>query len=157
MALKVRLARRGRKNLPIYSIVVTDSRNPRDGKFLEKVGTYNPLVKKDDPARVSINTERVSYWLKQGAKPSDRVATFLGKAGLIAMPAQKNNPEKAKPKAKAQERLKEQEERRLAAEEAAKAEKEAANAPAPAAAEELAPAEAEAAPEAAAEETPAAE
>lgn len=129
MALKVRLSRQGRKKLPYYSIVVTDSRSPRDGRYLEKVGTYNPLLKKDDAKRVTLNVERLQHWLKQGALPTDRVALFLGKAGLIAMPAQKNNPEKAKPKAKAQERVREREERRLKAEEAA-AEAKAAPAPA---------------------------
>lgn len=119
MALKVRLSRQGRKKLPYYSIVVTDSRSPRDGRYLEKVGTYNPLLKKDDAKRVTLNVERLQHWLKQGALPTDRVALFLGKAGLIAMPAQKNNPEKAKPKAKAQERVREREERRVKAEEAA--------------------------------------
>ena len=151
MALKVRLSRQGRKKLPYYAIVVTDSRMPRDGRYLEKVGSYNPLLNKDDPKRVVFNVERLQHWIKQGALPTDRVAIFLGKAGLAAMPAQKNNPEKAKPKAKAMERLREKEERRQKAEEAAAAAK-AAPAPAPVAeAPAEAPAE-EAAPEAAADE-----
>ena len=119
MALKVRLSRQGRKKLPYYSIVVTDSRSPRDGRYLEKVGTYNPILKKDDPKRVTFNVERLQHWMKQGALPTDRVAIFLGKAGLAPMPAQKQNLIKAKPKAKAQERLREREERRVKAEEAA--------------------------------------
>jgi small subunit ribosomal protein S16 len=139
MAIKIRLSRQGRKKLPYYAIVVTDSRNPRDGRFIEKVGTYNPLLNKADEKRVVFNTDRVNHWLSQGAQPTDRVAIFLGKAGLTAMPAQKQSVAKAKPKAKAVERAKEKEEKRLAREEAAR---EAANAPAP-----------EAAPEAAAEES----
>jgi small subunit ribosomal protein S16 len=137
MALKVRLSRQGRKKLPFYSIVVADSRSPRDGKYLEKVGTYNPALKKDDDKRIILNVERIQHWLKQGALPTDRVAIFLGKAGLIPMPEQKNNPEKAKPKAKAQERLREREEKAKAAAEAAA---EAKAAPAPEAAPEEAPA-----------------
>ena len=130
MALKVRLSRQGRKKLPYYSIVVTDSRSPRDGRYLEKVGTYNPSLNKEDPKRVVFNVERLQHWMKQGALPTDRVAIFLGKAGLVPMPAQKNNPNKAKPKAKAQERIREKEERRVKAEEAAAAAK-AAPAPEP--------------------------
>lgn len=149
MALKVRLSRHGRKKLPYYAIIVADSRAPRDGRYLEKVGSYNPLLKKDDEKRVQLNVERIQHWLKQGAQPTDRVATFLGKAGLIAMPEQGNNPEKAKPKAKAQERIREREEKAAAAAEAAKA-------PAPEPEAPAAEAPAEAAPEAAAEETPAA-
>ncbi|MGE4314461.1 MAG: 30S ribosomal protein S16 [Pseudobdellovibrionaceae bacterium] len=145
MALAIRMSRGGRKNRPYYSIVVTDSRNARDGRFIEKVGTYNPLLKKDDEARVTLNGERVSYWLSQGAQPSDRVAIFLGKAGLAPMPAQGNNPQKAQPKAKAQQMIKDKEEKAKAAAEAAA---EAAAAPAPA---EEAPAE-EAAAETPAEE-----
>lgn len=136
MALKIRLSRQGRKKLPYYAIVIADSRYPRDGRFIEKVGSYNPLLNKTDEKRVVLNTERVQHWIKQGAQPTDRVAIFLGKAGLTAMPEQSNNPQKAKPKAKATERAKEREEKRLAAEEAAReaaakpAEEPAAEAPA---------------------------
>lgn len=119
MALTVRLARHGRKNRPHYSIVVADSRSPRDGRFVEKVGTYNPLLAKDSDARVTFNEERVKYWLSVGAQPTDRVAIFLGKKGLAEAPAQGNNPQKAKPKAKAQERVREREEKAAAAAEAA--------------------------------------
>ena len=151
MALKLRMARGGRRNLPFYRIVVADSRAPRDGKFIEKIGTYNPLLSNDNANRIVLNTERVKYWLSQGAQPSDRVALFLARAGLIEMPARTETPKKSAPKAKAQERVREKEEKAKAAEEAkaaAAAEAEAAkNAPA---AEEAAPAEA------AAEETPAA-
>ena len=154
MALKLRLARHGRKALPFYAVVVADSRAARDGKYIEKVGTYDPRQPKDGDRRVILNGERITYWLSQGAQPSDRVAIFLGKAGLAPMPAQSNNPQKAQPKAKAQERVKEKAKR---AEAAASAAEEAKNAPkeepAPVAAEEPV---AEAAPEAPAEETPAA-
>ncbi|MCB9964165.1 MAG: 30S ribosomal protein S16 [Rhodospirillales bacterium] len=148
MALKLRLSRGGRKDRPHYSIVVADSRSPRDGRFIEKVGTYNPLLKKDDENRVKLVGERITYWLGQGAKPSDRVARFLGEAGLAPMPEQSNNPQKAKPKAKAQEREKERLEKieaAKAAEEEAKA-KAAAEAEAAAAAPEAAEAPAEEAP-----------
>ena len=148
MALKLRLSRGGRKDRPHYSIVVADSRSPRDGRFIEKVGAYNPLLKKDDENRVKLVGERITYWLGQGAKPSDRVARFLGEAGLAPMPEQSNNPQKAKPKAKAQEREKERLEKieaAKAAEEEAKA-KAAADAEAAAAAPEAADAPAEEAP-----------
>ena len=145
MAITLRLARHGRKNRPYYAIVVANSRSPRDGKFIEKVGTYNPLLAKDDANRVTLNTERVQYWLGVGAQPTDRVAIFLGKAGLAPAPAQGNNPNKAKPKAKAVERVRERAEKLQAAEDAkaaAAAEAEAAkNAPVEEAAAEEAPAE----------------
>jgi len=108
---------------------------PRDGRYIERLGTYDPLLAKDDDKRVDLKEERIRYWLSQGAKPTDRVATFLGKAEITAMPAQRSNPEKAKPKAKAQERL-------AAAAEAAEAASAAANAPAEEAPAEEAPAEA---------------
>ena len=82
MALKIRLARGGRKSRPFYRIVVADSRMPRDGRYIEKVGTYNPLLNDQDENRVTLVKERIEYWLGQGAKPSERVAIFLGKAGL---------------------------------------------------------------------------
>ena len=107
MALKIRLARHGRKALPFYAIVAADSRAARDGKYIEKLGTYDPRQPKDSDKRVILNAERITYWLSQGAQATDRVAIFLGKAGLAPMPAQKNNPEKAVPKATAQERVKE--------------------------------------------------
>lgn len=107
MALKIRLARQGRKAIPYYSIVVTDSRSPRDGNFIEKIGTYDPRQPKDSDKRIVLNVERAAHWLKVGGQPTDRVALFLGKAGVIPMPERKNNPQKAVPKAKAQERAKE--------------------------------------------------
>lgn len=102
--LKIRLARGGAKKRPFYRIVVSDSRSPRDGDFIEKIGTYNPLLADDREDRVKFNQERMAYWLGKGAQPTDRVAKFLAKAGM--RPAiQRNNPQKAKPKAKAQERM----------------------------------------------------
>lgn len=121
--LKIRLARGGAKKKPFYQIVLADSRSPRDGSFLEKLGTYNPMLPKDHADRVTLKGERITYWISKGAQVTDRVAIFLGKAGLAAMPAKKNNAQKAAPKAKAQERAKE----KAAKEEALK---EAANAPA---------------------------
>ena len=105
MSLKIRLARGGAKKRPHYRIVVADSRMPRDGRYIERLGTYDPLLAKDNENRVDLKEERIRYWLDKGAKPTDRVARFLGTAEIIPMPAQRNNPEKAKPKAKAQERM----------------------------------------------------
>lgn len=134
MALKMRMARGGRKKAPFYRIVVADARAPRDGKFIEKVGTYNPLLGKDNDQRVVLDAELCKKWLAEGAEPSERVAKFLGQAGIIAMPESRKSVEKAKPKAAAQQRIKDKEEKAQAAkdaEEAAKAEAEAAaNAPA---------------------------
>lgn len=129
MSVKIRLARGGAKKRPFYSIVIADGRTPRDGRFIEKVGTYNPMVAKDHPDRVTLKTERIRYWLGQGAQPTDRVARFLGQAEIIPMPPIKNNPKKAQPKAKAQERL------RMAQEAAEAAAGAADPAPAPAPAE----------------------
>ncbi len=154
--LKIRLARGGAKKRPYYSIVVADSHSPRDGRFIEKVGSYNPLLKKDDPNRVVLKVERIQEWLKKGAQPTDRVARELGKLDLVKWTAS-NNPKKGEPGQKAKERVEERAQReadRKAAEEAAKAEAaEAAAAAAAAPPVEEAPA-AEAAP---AEEAPAAE
>jgi small subunit ribosomal protein S16 len=148
MALKIRMSRGGSKKRPFYRIVVADSRMPRDGRYIEKLGTYNPLLSKDGGERVKLDTDRAKHWLDQGAKPSDRVSRFLDDAGLWKREA-RNNPEKAKPGLKAQERLEAQKE---AEEEAKRAAEEAAAAPA-----EEAPAEEAAAEEAPAEETPAEE
>lgn len=126
MALKLRLSRQGRKNLPFYHIVVADSRAARDGKFVEKVGVYDPRKPKDDEKRVVFNAERIKYWLSKGAQPSERVEIFLGKAGLVAMPAQSVRPKKSAPKAKTVARLEEKAAKRAAAEEAAAAPKEEA-------------------------------
>lgn len=105
MALKIRLARGGAKKRPYYRIVVADSRAARDGGFIERLGSFNPLLPKDNEQRLKFDSERMQYWLKQGAQPTDRVAKFLVSAELIAKPAQKSNPIQGKPKAKAQERI----------------------------------------------------
>jgi small subunit ribosomal protein S16 len=104
MALKLRLARGGSKKKPYYRIVVTDARNPRDGRFLEKVGTYNPLLSKEIGNRVTLNEERINYWLGVGAQPTDRVLRFLDEAGLAKRTPQ-NNPIKGKPGKKALEKI----------------------------------------------------
>jgi small subunit ribosomal protein S16 len=115
MALKIRLSRGGAKKRPFYHIVVADSRSPRDGRFIERVGSYNPMVDHDHPDRVVLKAERIQHWLSQGAQPSDRVARFLGRAEIIAMPALPKQTKKNQPRAKTQERLREEEERRKAA------------------------------------------
>ena len=111
--LKIRLARGGAKKRPYYSIVVADSHSPRDGRFIEKVGAYNPLLKKDDPKRVTVKSERVAEWLGKGAQPTDRVARFLSLQGLAAWQPSAN-PKKGEPHAKAKERAKEREDRAAA-------------------------------------------
>ena len=158
MALKIRLSRGGSKKRPFYKVVIADSRSPRDGRFIEKVGHFNPLLPKDNPDRLKLDLEKIKEWIGKGAKPTEKLEKFLGEANVVPMPVQKNNPKKALPKKKAQERLAALKE----AEEAAVAEAEAPAAEAPAAeaeAEAEAPAtEAEAAVEApAAAEAPAAE
>lgn len=117
MALKIRLARGGSKKRPVYRVVVADVRAPRDGRFIEKLGTYNPLLPKDSEARVVLNEERVKHWLGEGAKPTDRVLRFLDAAGIMKREP-RNNPKKALLGAKAQERL---DEKKAAEEEAAAA------------------------------------
>jgi small subunit ribosomal protein S16 len=168
MAIAIRLARGGMKKRPYYRIVVTDSRNARDGKFIEKIGTYNPLLAKDSPERVKLDTERAAHWLSVGAQPSDRVARFLDAAGVRTRAA-KINLKKGEPGEKAKERAQiaiDKEEAAVAA--AAKAEadaaqaiidaKEAEAAAAAAAAEAAAaPAEEPAAEDVAAEDAPAAD
>jgi small subunit ribosomal protein S16 len=157
--LKIRLARGGAKKRPYYSIVVADSHSPRDGRFIEKVGAYNPLLKKDDPNRVTLKVERIQEWLKKGAQPTDRVARELSKQGLAQWQAS-NNPKKGEPgqkaKERAEERVQREADRAAAAAEAAEAAAAAAAAPAeePVAEEPVAE---EAPAEAAADETPAAE
>ncbi len=118
MPLRIRLARAGAKKRPFYRIVVADSRSPRDGRFIEKIGTYNPMLAKDHPDRVRLNEERARHWLSVGAQPSDRVARFLGHAEIIPMPAVPQQTKKNQPKAKAQERLKEAAEAQKAADKA---------------------------------------
>jgi small subunit ribosomal protein S16 len=160
--LKIRLARGGAKKRPYYSIVVADSHSPRDGRFIEKVGSYNPLLKKDDPNRVVLKVERIQEWMAKGAQPTDRVARELGKVGVVKWEAG-NNPNKGVPGKKAAERAEEKAQKE--ADRAAAAAEAAANPPPveePVAEEAPAEAAAEAAPEAAAEapvaeEAPAAE
>ncbi|MGM0559716.1 MAG: 30S ribosomal protein S16 [Pseudomonadota bacterium] len=150
MSLKIRLARGGAKKRPFYSIVVADTRMPRDGRFKEKLGTYNPMLPREHEERIRLNTERIQYWLSHGAQPTERVARFLAERDLIKAKPRREQTKKSQPGAKAQERMREDEERRKQAEE------EAAAASAEAAAEE-APAEEAPAEEAPAEEAPAEE
>ena len=103
MSLKIRLARGGAKKRPYYRIVVADARSPRDGRFIDKVGTYDPMKPKDDPARIQLEGDKIRDWLTKGAQPTDRVLRFLDAAGLMKRDA-RNNPEKAKPGKKAEER-----------------------------------------------------
>ncbi|MBA3039834.1 MAG: 30S ribosomal protein S16 [Alphaproteobacteria bacterium] len=122
MSLKIRLARGGSKKRPYYQIVIADARSPRDGRFLEKVGSWNPMLGKDNEKRVELNGERIQEWLAKGAQPTDRVLRFLAEAGIATRDA-RSNPEKAKPGKKAVERIKERE---MKAAEAAAAAAEAA-------------------------------
>jgi small subunit ribosomal protein S16 len=117
MSMKIRLARGGSNKRPHYSIVATDSRMPRDGRFLEKLGTYNPLLAKDSEDRVKMNLERVQYWLGQGAQPTDRVARFLEAAGVRAKTV-RSNPKSAVPGAKAKQRATEKADKAAKASEA---------------------------------------
>ena len=103
MAVKMRLSRGGSKKRPYYYVVIANSTSPRDGKYIEQIGTFNPLLKKDNPERSKLNADRVKHWLSVGAQPTDRVMRLLDAAGLAKREAS-NNPEKAKPKKKAQER-----------------------------------------------------
>jgi small subunit ribosomal protein S16 len=148
MALKIRLARGGSKKRPFYRVVVADSRAPRDGRYIEKIGTYDPRLPKDSEDRVQIDAEKAADWVKKGAKPTDRVARFLSNLEVEGTKVYdwqaSNNPNKGEPGTKAKERLEEKAEketaRKEAEEEAKKAAEEAKNAPA----EEEAPAEADA-------------
>lgn len=150
MAVTLRLSRGGAKKRPYYRIVAADSRRARDGKYLEQIGTYNPLLAKDDPDRVKLNEDRARYWIGVGAQPSDRVARFLDALGIMERKA-RNNPNKAVPGEKAKERVEEKAAKAAEAEEAAKeATKAAAETPAEDAPAEEAPAE-----EAPAEDAPA--
>lgn len=155
MALKLRLARHGAKKRPYYRIVVADSRSPRDGRFIEIVGRYNPMLGKDDENRVQLDIDKCKEWLGKGARPTDRVARFLGAAGLWEWKAG-NNPEKGKPGAKALERVEEKKEK-AEARAAAEAEAKEAAAEAAKAAAEAAKAAAEEAKNAPVEEAPAAD
>jgi len=165
MSLRIRLARGGAKKRPYYRIVVADSRMPRDGRFIERVGSYNPMLPKDHSDRVVLKQDRIKHWLSVGALPSDRVARFLGAAEIAPVPAIPEQTKKSQPRAKALERVREAEEKAKSASEAAAApvvEEPAAEAPveevpAEEAAPEEAPAEDAPAEEAVAEEAPAEE
>ena len=137
MATSIRLSRGGSKKRPYYKIVVADSRSPRDGRFIERIGSYNPLLGKDNPDRVKLDAERAKHWVSVGAQPTDRVTRFLDAAGVKERSA-RNNPNKAVPGEKAKERAEEKAAKLAEAEEAA-----AAAAAAPAPAEEAAPEAAE--------------
>ncbi len=126
MAISIRLARGGSKKRPYYKIVVADARSPRDGKFIEKIGNYNPLLAKDNEQRIQLDADRAKHWLSVGAQPTDRVARFMDAAGILERAA-RNNPNKGKPGEKATERA---EERATKAAEAAEAEAAAKAAPA---------------------------
>lgn len=114
MSLKIRLARGGAKKRPYYRIVVADARSPRDGRFIDRLGSYDPLKAKDDPARITLDVEKAKEWLAKGAQPTDRVLRFLDQAGVITRPA-RANPKKAEPGKKAQERAAERAQRAAAA------------------------------------------
>ena len=120
MAMKIRLARGGSKKRPFYRIVAADSRMPRDGRFIEKLGTYAPLLPKDSEDRVTMNMERIEYWLGQGAQPTDRIQRMLEAAG-VRPKTERNNPKKGTPGKKAQERVQEKADKAAAAAEAANA------------------------------------
>jgi small subunit ribosomal protein S16 len=151
MSLKIRLSRAGAKKRPFYRIVVADSRSPRDGRYIERIGTYNPLLPRDSDDRIKLDIDRVKHWLSHGALPTDRVLRFLDAEGLMKREP-RNNPHKAKP---GQKRLDREEEKAKAAEDAKTAAAEAKTAAAEAAA--APPAEETPAEEAPAEETPAEE
>ena len=151
MSLRIRLARGGAKKRPYYRIVIADSRTPRDGRFIERVGSYNPMVPKDHPDRVKLNEDRIKHWLGHGAQPSERVARFLGAANIIELAERRDQTKQPMPRPKTVERMKAAEEAKKAAEEAAAAE---SAAPAPEAPAEEAPAE-EVAVEATSAEAPA--
>lgn len=125
MSLKIRLARGGTKKRPFYQIVVADARSPRDGRFIEKLGTFNPLLAKDNEGRVVIDAERAKHWLSVGAQPTDRVLRFLDAAGVANREA-RNNPNKAKPGEKATQRAEDKAAKAAAIEEAKNAPKEEA-------------------------------
>ncbi|MBO4294650.1 MAG: 30S ribosomal protein S16 [Alphaproteobacteria bacterium] len=141
MAVRIRLSRGGSKKRPFYRIVVADQRAPRDGRFIEKLGTYNPLLPKDHQDRLIVDEQKVSAWIQKGAQPTERLQKLFATLGLCNAPAIHEQPKKSAPRAKTVERLKEKEEKAKAAAEAAAAAKAEAEAAAKAAQE--APAEAE--------------
>lgn len=122
MAVRIRLSRGGSKKRPFYRIVVADARAPRDGRFIERIGSYNPMLPQDHANRLVVDEEKVKEWLSKGALPTDRLAKMFANLGLVAKPVINAQPKKSAPKAKAMERLKEKEEKAKAAAEAANAE-----------------------------------
>jgi small subunit ribosomal protein S16 len=142
MATKIRLARGGTKKRPFYRIVIADERAPRDGNFIEKVGNFNPMLPKDHKERLIFSKERIEYWLKVGAQPTERVQKFLSEHGLVEAPKITQKTKQHLPKAKAQERMKQKEEAAIKAEEEAKAAAAAPVAEEPVAETEATPAEA---------------
>ena len=130
MSVRIRLSRGGSKKRPFYKVVAADQRAPRDGRFIERLGSYNPMLPKDHAERFVINEERVKYWLSNGAEPTERLQKMLSSLGLVAAPATREQPKKSAPKAKAVERMKEKEEKAKAAAEAAAAAAAEAAAPA---------------------------
>ena len=157
MALKIRLSRGGSKKRPFYRIVVAEALSPRDGKFIERLGSYNPMVAKDHPERMVLNVERAKYWVSKGAQPTLRVAKMLSSDGLVKAPVIRDQPIKSAPGKKRQEREAEAAEKVAAAEEAPVAEAPAAEASSSEAPAEEAPAAEASASEAPAEEAPAEE
>ena len=153
MSLRIRLSRGGAKKRPYYRIVVADSRKARDGRYIERLGTYNPMVAKDHPDRLNTDDERIKYWLGVGALPSNRIARFLSDKGLVDKPAIPEQTKQHLPRAKTLERQKEAEEKAKAAAEAPAEEAKTEDAPAEKAKAEEAPAEEAKAEEAPAEET----
>ncbi len=149
MSTKIRLSRGGAKKRPFYRIVIADTRSPRDGRFIERVGTYNPMVAKDHPERIVLKEDRIKHWLANGALPTDRVARFLGAADIIEKPTYAEQTTKHLPRAKTLERIKEKEEAQKVAKENVVVE-----APAEEVKAEEAPAEEAPAEEAPAEEAP---
>jgi small subunit ribosomal protein S16 len=121
MALKIRLSRGGSKKRPFYKIVIAENSSPRDGRFVERVGSYNPLLAQDNAERIVLKEERIKHWLSVGALPTERVALFLQKSGIMPQQQRTVRPTKSAPKAKAQERIKDEAKKAAAAEEAKQA------------------------------------
>ena len=121
MSVRIRLSRGGSKKRPFYKVVAADQRAPRDGRFIERLGSYNPMLPKDHADRFTVDVERVKYWLSNGAQPTERLAKMLSTLGVVNAPATREQPKKSAPKAKALERIKEKEEKAKAAAEAAQA------------------------------------
>ena len=119
MSVRIRLSRGGSKKRPFYKVVAADQRAPRDGRFIERLGSYNPMLPKEHADRFIVDVERVKYWLSKGAQPTERLEKLLSSLGLVKAPATREQPKKSAPKAKALERIKEKEEKAAAAAEAA--------------------------------------